>query len=55
LLDDIFEKLDQERLLKLLDWVGVKNSGQVIMTDTHAARIKACLDEISLPYQLIIT
>jgi DNA replication and repair protein RecF len=55
LLDDIFEKLDQERLLKLLDWVGVKNDGQVIMTDTHASRIKACLDEISLPYQLITT
>jgi DNA replication and repair protein RecF len=55
LLDDIFEKLDQERLLKLLDWVGLKNNGQVVMTDTHATRIKECLDEISLPYQLIKT
>ena len=55
LMDDIFEKLDQERLLKLLDWVGIKNDGQVIMTDTHVTRIKACLDEISLPYQLINT
>lgn len=55
LLDDIFEKLDQQRLLKLLQWVGLENKGQVIMTDTHASRIKDCLEEISLPYQLIYT
>lgn len=55
LLDDIFEKLDQQRLLKLLQWVGLENNGQVIMSDTHAGRIKASLQEISLPYQLINT
>lgn len=37
LLDDIFEKLDQQRIEALLGII--KNFGQVILTDTHAERI----------------
>jgi len=54
LLDDVFEKLDHERLLQLLNWVCVKNNGQVILTDTHPERVKRLLDEINVPYQSII-
>jgi len=54
LLDDVFEKLDHERLLQLLNWVCVKNKGQVILTDTHPERVQVLLDEINVPYQSII-
>jgi len=54
LLDDVFEKLDHERLLQLLNWVCVKNNGQVILTDTHPERVQRLLDEINVPYQSII-
>ena len=38
LLDDIFEKLDQNRIEALLNII--KNYGQVILTDTHPERIR---------------
>ena len=53
LLDDIFEKLDQKRLHMLLNWVCVKNSGQVIMSDTHPERIQQALNEIGVSFNLI--
>lgn len=40
LLDDIFEKLDQERMEALLRIIGNKEFGQVILTDTHAERVQ---------------
>ena len=54
LLDDIFEKLDQHRLSKLLEWVCIKNQGQVFLTDSHQDRIEQSLDDISVPFQLIM-
>lgn len=53
LLDDIFEKLDQNRLNKLLEWVCIKNQGQVILTDTHEERVQKSLQDISVSFQLI--
>ncbi len=40
LLDDIFEKLDQSRMEALLRIIRSKDFGQVILTDTHAERIR---------------
>ncbi len=40
LLDDIFEKLDQDRMEALLAIIKGPEFGQVILTDTHAARVK---------------
>jgi DNA replication and repair protein RecF len=40
LLDDIFEKLDQNRMEALLRIIRGADFGQVILTDTHAGRIK---------------
>ncbi len=53
LLDDIFEKLDQKRIEKLLEWVCIKNTGQVILTDTHEERIHSSLSNKNVPFQLI--
>lgn len=41
LLDDVFEKLDQERMEALLRIISGPGFGQVILTDTHAARVEA--------------
>jgi DNA replication and repair protein RecF len=53
LLDDVFEKLDQQRLEKLLEWVCAKNKGQVFLTDTHPERIAKALNQFDLTYDLI--
>jgi DNA replication and repair protein RecF len=45
LLDDIFEKLDQQRMEALLRIIRGDNFGQVILTDTHASRIKDAFGE----------
>lgn len=53
LLDDIFEKLDEQRMHNLLHWVCQENSGQVFLTDTHCSRIKEVMDAIGVSCQLI--
>lgn len=54
LLDDIFEKLDQNRINKLLEWVCIKNQGQVILSDTHQDRVFKSFQDISVTFQLIM-
>ena len=54
LLDDVFEKLDADRMHNLLDYVCVQNAGQVFITDTHPDRIKLHFDNLEMKYQLII-
>ncbi len=53
LLDDIFEKLDEQRMKNLLQRVCVENDGQVFITDTHAQRLRAALEGLGAGYQLI--
>jgi DNA replication and repair protein RecF len=53
LLDDVFEKLDEERMYNLLDSVCVKNDGQIFITDTHSERICKHFEKLSVKYQLI--
>ncbi|THU38053.1 DNA replication and repair protein RecF [Niastella caeni] len=53
LLDDVFEKLDADRMHNLLDYVCVKNAGQVFITDTHQDRIKFHFNNLGIPFQLI--
>lgn len=45
LLDDIFEKLDQTRMEALLRIISGPDFGQVILTDTHAERVKEAFGE----------
>ncbi len=53
LLDDVFEKLDVNRMHNLLDWVCVRNDGQIFITDTHADRIVEHFENLEVDYQLI--
>jgi DNA replication and repair protein RecF len=53
LLDDVFEKLDEQRIGNLLKAVCVGNDGQVFITDTNKDRLKEHLDPLEQPYQLI--
>ncbi len=53
LLDDVFEKLDENRMAQLLTTVSREPFGQVFITDTHAERIREKLESTNRPYQLI--
>ena len=53
LLDDVFEKLDEERIEQLLTSVCGADSGQVFITDTHAERLQAVLGKLKIDFQLI--
>ncbi|NCT75995.1 MAG: DNA replication and repair protein RecF [Chitinophagaceae bacterium] len=53
LLDDVFEKLDEDRIRNLLDRVCNRYDGQVIITDTHEERLRNHFEELQLPFGLI--
>ncbi|MDP9230965.1 MAG: DNA replication and repair protein RecF [Bacteroidota bacterium] len=53
LLDDVFEKLDEDRISNLLQRVCIQNDGQVFITDTNAQRIRQHLEQLPVVYQLI--
>lgn len=46
LLDDIFDKLDMDRIRQLIKLVGGERFGQVFVTDTQPGRVEAIFDEI---------
>ena len=45
MLDDIYDKLDEGRLTRLLEMVGEERFGQVFITDTHQHRIGKILQQ----------
>ncbi|MER3499314.1 MAG: DNA replication and repair protein RecF [Chitinophagaceae bacterium] len=53
LLDDVFEKLDEDRISNLLNRVCKDNDGQVFITDTNRERLEVHLDVLKAGYQLI--
>ena len=53
LMDDVFEKLDEERMHQLLQWVCKENEGQVFITDTHEERLQKALKEVAIPFEII--
>ena len=53
LLDDVFEKLDDNRMQNLLQWVCINNAGQVFITDTHKERLTNSLSNFSSAVQII--
>ena len=53
LLDDVFEKLDEQRMANLLLDVCVKKQGQVFITDTHKNRLEAHLKNVQCDYEII--
>ncbi len=48
LLDDIFDKIDPQRMRHLLELLGDGRFGQVIITDTDAGRLHKALDGLQL-------
>ncbi|MFP4287831.1 MAG: DNA replication/repair protein RecF [Bacteroidales bacterium] len=46
LFDDIFDKLDPERVSKLIKMVNTKDFGQVFITDTHSERLENILEQL---------
>ncbi|GGA83526.1 DNA replication/repair protein RecF [Puia dinghuensis] len=53
LLDDVFEKLDRQRMRNLLERVCRQDDGQLFITDTHPERIRQEMEELGVGYQLI--
>jgi DNA replication and repair protein RecF len=53
LLDDVFEKLDANRMMNLLQKVCKDTDTQIFITDTHKERLEMAFDVLCLDYQLI--
>lgn len=53
LLDDVFEKLDEDRISNLLQKVCTENEGQVFITDTNSERLKVKLEDIVSDFSLL--
>ena len=53
LLDDVFEKLDEKRMERLLNWVCNENDGQVFITDTHKQRLLSIFEILKIDGQII--
>jgi DNA replication and repair protein RecF len=53
LLDDVFEKLDEDRMRNLLHWVCVENDAQVFITDTHRERLEGALAGIGADFGIV--
>lgn len=52
LLDDIFDKLDENRVLQLISLVNEDNFGQLFITDTHADRTEKVIKKIHQSYKM---
>ncbi len=53
LLDDFFEKLDENRMNNLLKIVCIENRGQVFITDTHKNRLLDVFEKMQIKGQII--
>ena len=52
LLDDIFDKLDENRVSKIVDLVNDDNFGQIFITDTHAERTENVIKKTDQSYKM---
>lgn len=52
LLDDIFDKLDQDRVTQTIQLFVNESLGQIFISDTHEDRIKAALEMSSAAYEI---
>ncbi len=52
LLDDIFDKLDGKRLIKILELVSSPKFGQIFITDTNINRLDKILKNKEMPHKL---
>ena len=52
LLDDIFDKLDDQRVMKLVRLVGDNHFGQVFITDTQRKRVECLFDDTDINHKI---
>ena len=52
LLDDIFDKLDENRVAQIVDLVNSDEFGQIFITDTHAERTEDVIKQSNQEYQI---
>ena len=52
LLDDIFDKLDGQRVRFLLKLLDEKNFGQIFISDTHKDRVEVIFLEMDIPFRI---
>ena len=52
LLDDIFDKLDENRVAKIIELVDEDDFGQIFLSDTHAERTENVVGQIHQTYKL---
>jgi DNA replication and repair protein RecF len=52
LLDDIFDKLDENRVSQLIALVNHEDFGQIFITDTHAERTEEVVKRINHSYKM---
>lgn len=52
LLDDIFDKLDEQRVAHIIELVDNENFGQLFISDTHADRTEAVIKEVHQTYKM---
>ncbi len=52
LLDDIFDKLDEQRVTQLLHLVREENFGQIFISDTHAQRTEDIVKQVHKTYKI---
>ncbi|WP_299014251.1 DNA replication and repair protein RecF [uncultured Polaribacter sp.] len=52
LLDDIFDKLDESRVLQIIDLVNNDEFGQIFVTDTHKDRTESILKQSDKSYEI---
>jgi DNA replication and repair protein RecF len=53
LLDDVFEKLDEDRISNLLQRVMADKEMQIFITDTSCERLQEQFDKLAQPIQLV--
>lgn len=53
LLDDVFEKLDEQRIQNLMQWVCALSAGQVLITDTHYERLEKTFKQVGIDAQYV--
>ena len=53
LLDDVFEKLDENRIENLLRKVCADSGSQIFITDTSADRLERQMSKLGVPFQLV--
>ncbi len=52
LLDDIFDKLDEQRVAEIINLVHESSFGQLFITDTHPERTADVIKQTEQPFEL---